>query len=210
MSTSPNPPDKQGPRDQENWARPVTSIKLGVPPSGAPGLNVEGRKVVGLLQGFGKMWQKSYSVRLSGASATPSEVIKAWKENFADFWPEGNRFYAPLTGIAPGEVATINIQPGGMKLSTGVMVIYADDESFTVMTPEGHVFSGWITFSAHETEGSTVAKVQLLVRANDPIYEIGFRMGGSGAEDKFWTHTLKSLAQYFDVGRPGPNNGDLC
>ena len=38
--------------------------------------------------------------------------------------------------------------PGGMKLSTGVMVLYADDESFTLMTPQGHMFAGWITFSA--------------------------------------------------------------
>ena len=36
-----------------------------------------------------------------------------------------------------------------MKLSTGVMVLYADEESFTLMTPQGHMFAGWITFSAH-------------------------------------------------------------
>ena len=32
--------------------------------------------------------------------------------------------------------------PGGMKLSTGVLVMYADDESFTLMTPQGHMFAG--------------------------------------------------------------------
>ena len=40
--------------------------------------------------------------------------------------------------------------PGKMKLSTGVMVLYADEESFTLMTPQGHMFAGWITFSATE------------------------------------------------------------
>ena len=39
-----------------------------------------------------------------------------------------------------------------MKLSTGVMVLYADDESFTLMTPQGHMFAGWITFSATERD----------------------------------------------------------
>ena len=34
--------------------------------------------------------------------------------------------------------------PGKMKLSTGVMVLYADEESFTLMTPQGHMFAGWI------------------------------------------------------------------
>ena len=34
-------------------------------------LNVEGRQVVGPLQGFGQMWQKTYTIRLSGASVSP-------------------------------------------------------------------------------------------------------------------------------------------
>lgn len=86
-----------------------------------------------------------------------------------------------------------------MLLSTGVMVIYADEESFTFMTPEGHMFSGWLTFSAYETEGCTVAQAQVLVRANDPLYEIGFRLGGSKVEDKFWQSTLSSLAAHIGV-----------
>jgi hypothetical protein len=148
MATPNDPKDR--PRDAENWADPVASLKLGEMPSGAVNLNVEGRRAVGPLQGFGRMWQKTYLVRLSGAEVTPTETIKVWKERFADFWPGKNRFYALQTGIAPGEFALLNLAaPGGMPLSTGVVVIYADDESFTFMTPEGHMFSGWITFSAH-------------------------------------------------------------
>ena len=52
-----------------------------------------------------------------------------------------------------------------MKLSTGVLVIYADDESFTLMTPQGHMFAGWITFSAYEEDGGTVAQAHVLMRA---------------------------------------------
>jgi len=55
------------------------------------------------------MWQKTYRVRLSGAQVTPSDVIKTWKERFPAFWPRGNRFYAPLTGIAPGEVVALTL-----------------------------------------------------------------------------------------------------
>ena len=52
-----------------------------------------------------------------------------------------------------------------MKLSTGVMVLYADEESFTLMTPQGHMFAGWITFSAIEDGDDTVAQAQVLMRA---------------------------------------------
>ena len=192
--------DEDKPRDAGYWAQPASKLKVSDLPAEAINLNVEGRKVVGPLQGFGRMWQKTYWVRLSGAEVTPTEVIKTWKENFPDFWPSGNRFFTPLTGIAPGEVAVLNLStPGGITLSTGVMVLYADDESFTFMTPEGHMFSGWITFSAFERDDSTVAQAQMLIWANDPLYEIGFRLGGSKTEDKFWHQTLASLARHFEV-----------
>jgi hypothetical protein len=146
------------------------------------------------------MWQKTYRIRLQGTNIQPTEVIKVWKENFPKFWPPGNRFYGPITGIAPGEVALLNLSmPGGMALSTGVMVLYADEESFTLMTPQGHVFAGWITFSAFEAENSTIVQAQVLMRANDPMYEIGLRLGGHRQEDKFWEHTLKAVAAHFDV-----------
>src|SRR5262249_27110149 len=141
---------------------------------------------------------------LVGAQATPIEVIRIWKENFPRFWPRGNRFYVPLTGIAPGEVAVLNLKAGGMPLSTGVLVLYADDESFTLMTPQGHMFAGMITFSASEgTNGEpTEIKADVLMRASDPIYEMGLTFGGHKAEDKFWSHTLTALGQRFDVQSP--------
>ena len=113
-----------------------------------------------------------------------TELIATWKQRFPEFWPEGNMFYAPLTGIEPGEVGLIDMTlPGKMKLSTGVMVLYADEESFTLMTPQGHMFAGWITFSAIERDGETVAQAQVLMRASDPIFEVGLVLGGHRQED---------------------------
>ena len=187
-------------RDAAYWAKAVSTLKVGELPPEAINRNVEGRRVMSPIQGFGKMWQKTYKVSLKGTKATPQEVIAAWKENFPRFWPKRNLFYGPLTGIAPGDVAVLSLSmPGGLKLSTGVLVLYADDESFTLMTPEGHMFAGWITFSAHEEGDATVAQVQVLMRSNDPIYEMGLAMGGHRKENKFWNHTLKSVAGHFSV-----------
>src|SRR5256884_1707427 len=205
MSTSSNSPDEKQtviPRDAAYWAK-QTSFKITNAPIGALNLNVDGRLAVSPLQGFGQMWQKTYRIRLEDTTIQPTEVIKVWKENFPKFWPKGNRFYAPLTGIAPGEVALLNLSVAvGVRLSTGVIVLYADDESFTLMTPQGHMFAGWITFSSYKDDDCTIAQAQVLFRANDPAYEIGFRLGGYANEDRFWQATLASVAEYFRVKAP--------
>jgi hypothetical protein len=199
--TTPPSQDKNVPgRDETNWAPNISTLKVTRAPTGALNLNVEGRHVIGPLQGFGQLWQKTYSVRLHGSSAQPVEVIKKWKENFSKYWPKENRFYASLGGIAPGEVAIINTTLiGAVPLSTGMLVLYVDDESFALMTPEGHTFAGWVTFSAYEEEGCTVVQVTAQLRATDPIYELGFRLGAAKIEDKHWTHTLEALAADFGV-----------
>jgi hypothetical protein len=87
-----------------------------------------------------------------------------------------------------------------MKLSTGVLVLYADDESFTLMTPEGHMLAGWITFSAWAgAEGVTVVQIQALERTNDPLYELGYVLGGNRLNSRFWVQTAENLARHFGV-----------
>jgi hypothetical protein len=189
------------PRDAENWADPTDVFHVGDVADGAVTGNVEGRKPMGPLQGFGQLWQKSYEVRIPGP--TPETVIATWKENFGDFWYPSNKFYAPAGGIAPGEVAVIEGGKGPAKITTGVRVIYADERSWSYMTPEGHPFASIITFSAHEDEeGTTVGRVHLLVRANDPLYEASFRLLTSRYEDKIWNYTLTQLAEHFDSSEP--------
>jgi hypothetical protein len=185
-------------RDAAAWAKSVSRLNVSDVPEGAVNLNVDGRRLTSPIQGFGKMWQKTYQVRLPAARVSATDLITTWKQRFPDFWPDGNRFYAPLTGIEPGEVALLNMAlPGKMKLSTGVMVLYADEESFTLMTPQGHMFAGWITFSATEVDDETVAQAQVLMRASDPIFELGLTMGGHKQEDRFWQHTLTALGAAF-------------
>ena len=73
-------------------------------------------------------------------------------------------------GSSPARSALLEIRrcPGApVKLSTGVLVLYADDESFTFMTPEGHTLSAWITFSARrdgDVDGRPGAGARATVR----------------------------------------------
>jgi len=187
--------------DAENWASTMARLQVTGVPDGAINLNVEGRRVTSPLQGFGRMWQKTYRLEV-GTQVAPTEVIEVWRTHFAEFWPGRNRFYGSGDPIAPGQVAVLNLAaPGRMQVATGVYVIYADDESFSFLTPEGHGFAGLITFSSEQASGGvTVAQVQALLRANDPFYEVGMWMGVQPRmEDRFWTQTLQALGRRFGV-----------
>lgn len=207
MDNEPNPsassePTTRGnpPRNADAWAKAVETLTVNETPADGINLNVEGRRATSPLQGFGWMWRKRHWIRLEGADPTPAQVIETWKQHFGEFWPRGNRFFGPITGLRPGEVAVINMaMPGGTKLSTGVLVLYADDESFTLMTPQGHVFAGWITFSAFEENGVTVAQADILMRASDPVMELGMMVIGHRRETAFWEQTLANLAERFGV-----------
>jgi hypothetical protein len=188
--------------DTGNWAKPTRTLTSTTAPSGAMNLNVTGRRLAGAGTGFGRLWQKSFSVRLEGATVAPHEVIRIWKENFGDFWPKGQRMFLPTTGIAPGEVGLINAKPmpGAPSMATGVLVIYADDDSFSFMTPEGHPFAGPLTFSAVDEGGVTVVKVDELTRASDPFWELAMMMPiGQRMQNDIWRGTLRNIAKHFGV-----------
>src|SRR6187431_1419659 len=183
-------------RDAGNWAQPVERLSAaGV--AGASVDSVSGKRVSGPLQGFGQLWQKTFRVRLDGVELSPQELIATWKASFPTFWPKDADFYAPLAGIAPGEVALLDVRPvpgAPVKLSTGILVVYADDESFTFMTPEGHMLSAWITFSAFREGDVTIAQAQALERTSDPFDELAYMFGVSRMNDAFWSRTLENLA----------------
>jgi len=186
-------------RDEKYWVKPISKIMVPRMPPDSINLNVDGRRVVGPIEGFGPMWQKTYRLSLSGIKITPTEAMSILKNNFPQFQPPENRFYPSGAGIQPGEIVLINSSTPGGPVYTGVIVLYADDHSFAFITPQGHPESGWVTFSAFDEHGTTVVQIQGLARANDPFYEIGFRLVGSKVQEKIWRYLLTSMAKHLGV-----------
>ncbi len=208
-------PPSDHPDPSTTWAKPVDRLKVGETPTGANNQNVEGRHLTSPLNGFGALWQKTYQVQMNGAQTTPQEVVKLWKEKLPLLMPSDSRFYPSISGVKPGELVLINATipgiPGGMPVSTGVLILYADDVSFSVMTPEGHPEAGFNTFSSYEEDGIVTAQIQSLARANDPIFEFGFRfMGGSKQQENIWRHVLAKLSAEFGVTKPVITLSKVC
>jgi len=173
-------------------------------PPEAEGLNVEGREPTRPVDGFGQLWRKTYQVRLTGKNVSPEAVVATWKEHLPDFMPANSNFYPTVYGIKAGEIVYIDAKmPGGLSVSTGVLVIDSDDTRFTLATPQGHPESGYNSFSAHREGGVTVAQIQSVARAADPLYEFGYRfLGGMRHQEKIWRAVLTALARHYGIRRP--------
>jgi hypothetical protein len=183
------------PRDAGNWAKNVDRLHVA---DGQKefGYNIEGMRVAGPMQGFGRLWQRTYTADL-GEAVTPEKLIENWRANFGSYWPKSGRFHGAVTSIRPGDVAPLTAS----GIVTGVMVLYADDTSFTFLTPEGHMFAAMITFSGETmAAGNTVAQIRMLLRTSDPIWEASWPIARR-AEDTFWRGTLGNLAAAH--GAPG-------
>jgi Domain of unknown function (DUF1990) len=189
--------------DEGNWAAKVDRLHV----NGGrqdKAFNVEGRRVAGPQQGFGRLYDRTFTIDL-GDAVTPEALVKEWRAHFGDFWPKSATFYGSITSIEAGDVAPLTA--GGV--TTGVLVIYADDTSFTYMTPEGHMFAGMITFSARHEQSGTVAEIRMLVRPADPFWVIVWPVG-RGMEGKFWKGTLTNLASSRGVTGVVPRETMTC
>ncbi|MCB0059493.1 MAG: hypothetical protein KDE45_20790, partial [Caldilineaceae bacterium] len=109
------------------------------------------------------------------------------------------------------EVVAVDSRPGGAAAriaDAAEVVTLTDPEALTALlrrVAPGYVVSATDAvaagaLAAFEDDGATVAQIQALVRASDPIYEMGCRVGiAHKSEDAFWHGTLRSLAARFGV-----------
>jgi anti-anti-sigma factor len=188
-----------GNQSDAGWAPKMVRLHVTEKPEGAFAKNMDGRRVIGQLQGFGPMWEKTYWIEMRKPGIKKQDIMLAMQEHFVEFQIPENAFYPTSKGLTPGEMIFIDSRTPGGIVSTGVMVLYMDDRSFTFITPQGHPEAGWITFSVDEREDSVYVQIQGLVRSSDPFFEVAFKLAGSKFQETIWKHVLSSLAKYLDV-----------
>ena len=85
-------------------------------------------------------------------------------------------------------------------VSHGRIYVTTMDNMYCIGTADRKPEAGPALEWPQETPGDqTVAQVQVLIRAPDPLMEIALRLGGHKQEDIFWQQTLGNLARYFGV-----------
>ena len=90
--------EKAAARDATNWAKKVSTLNVAEVPEGAININVEGKRLAGPIQGFGKMWQKTYQVRLPRERVSPTDLIATWKQRLPRVLARGQRLLRPAHG----------------------------------------------------------------------------------------------------------------
>ncbi len=190
---------KTGKQSDAGWAPYIDKIEVTEKPEGALAKNMDNRRVRSQLEGFGKLWQKTFWLMIDKPGLTPKDIITIFMKNFVVFQVPENFFYPTSKGLTPGALVFIDsVTPGGI-VSTGIYVIYADETSFTYITPHGHPEAGWITFSAKEQDGKIRMQIQGIVRASDPFYELAYAIAGQAFQEKIWLNVLTSLAKKLEI-----------
>lgn len=180
-----------------NDGKSLSKLRQPATPPDMEALNVGGRCPTSPEDGFGQLWSKSYALAFVDSSHSPEEVISTWKSRFDQFWPEGSRLHIDGRWRA-GNVAAVKLGLGaGPHVYTGMLVAESGARSFRLATPQGHLFTGWIRFSARDVDGATNLHVEVRARATDPLYELSLILGGHRLEDMFWEHTLQAVAAHF-------------
>jgi len=62
----PSATERSAARAATNWAKSISRLNVSEVPDGAVNINVTGRRLTSPIQGFGKMWQKTYQGAPSG------------------------------------------------------------------------------------------------------------------------------------------------
>ena len=190
---------KEGKQSDAGWAPYIEKIKVTEKPEGAMIKNMDNHRLQPQINGFGKMWQKTFWLMIDKPELTPEDVIKKLMQNFVVFQIPENFFYPTSKGLAPGALVFIDSKTQGGIVSTGVYVLYADTTSFTYITPQGHPEAGWITFSAKRQDGKIRLQIQGLVRASDPFYELAYALAGQAFQEKIWLNVLTQMAKHLDI-----------
>lgn len=188
-----------GKQSDEGWAPFIEKIKVTEKPEGALVKNMDNRRLQAQINGFGKMWQKTFRLMIDKPEFTPEDIINKLKQNFVAFQVPENFFFPTSKGLSPGALVFIDSATPGGVVSTGIYVLYMDDTSFTYVTPQGHPEAGWITFSAKEEEGKIRLQIQGLVRASDPFFEIAYAIAGQAFQEKIWLNVLTQMAKHLEI-----------
>ena len=161
-------------RDATNWAKPVSTLNVAEVPEGAIEPQRRGQAArepdPGLRQDVAEDLPGAPAARdacAGRADRRPGSSASRSSGRRATTSTRRSPASRPVRSRCSTDAAR------QMKLSTGVMVLYADEESFTLMTPQGHMFAGWITFSATRARRRDGRQAQVLMRASDPIFELG-------------------------------------
>ena len=120
------------------------------------------------------MWEKTYTMVLEGVS--PAAAIAPWQQSFP--WPAPRR------------------------RRRGVAVLHSGAQSVMVSTLSAEPLACWITVRAERAGPLTDVRVQVLMRARDPLTELCLALGGYRRQDRFWVAALTALAS--DLARPEP------
>lgn len=153
--------------------------------------------------GFGKSWRKRYAISLDRDVADPASLMAVWLAHLRHFAPRGKQHFAPFTNLNDADLSLLRSDAvSGAILSTGARVIASDATSLVLRVPEAHAFVGWVSFSTVADASRVSLRVELFMRAADPLSELSLELSGHRRDDAYWSSALGLLSAWYGDNVP--------
>jgi len=156
----------------------------------------EGRSPQPATRGSGPLLQRDYVLVIAGSRCTPEEAIRRVRRDFPRFSPrELAEFTRPAGAGESLEVGdTMHIHIAGYG-DCAVRVAQVDPRRLTLLTLDGHLEAGRITFSAdRDAAGRLVLRIRSRARLRNPPWLAAYALLGKHAQTRVWVTFLERLA----------------
>jgi hypothetical protein len=148
-------------------------------------------------QGVGALLQRDYVAVVEGSRCTPEEAVLKIRGDFPEFAPSMLAEFSRPDGkegpLGLGDTMHIYIRGAG---HCAVVASDIEPRSVTLLTLQGHIEAGRISFGASTDEaGRLVCRIRSRSRIGDYPRFVGYHLLGKHAQTRIWTTFLERLAQ---------------
>ncbi|WP_027459658.1 DUF1990 family protein [Deinococcus murrayi] len=149
--------------------------------------------------GVGPLTRRRYWVELEGATRTPEDIARHWREHLPEHAPRWLAAFRGLDGPIPPVEKGTRLAIQMMLVRRGrVVVEHVDPLGFRVRTLRLHPDAGTSDFRVYPQEepGHVILQIESLLRVNSQFDRLAYIFGAHAGQRRNWELTLLSVAKY--------------
>jgi hypothetical protein len=163
-------------------------------------------------RGAGPLLQRDYWAVISNCGTAPKDLMRLVRKEFGRLAPESlvefTRSANAKELLQEDEVLEVKIRMGP---TVRVRVADVCENSFTIVTQDGHPEAGRITFGFYRNDrGDVIFHIRSRARSKSRLHYAGFLVAGDPMQTNTWVDLIDRLSHTVGDGVVGSINAHKC